>query len=79
MTVDAKFCCEKFARDATEIGAPVGAGMLYPPDMRPTGQFEEQDDGTWSINGCCGGGCYVVSEMRFCPYCGTKLSEAACQ
>lgn len=79
MTTDAtvKHCCEKFARDAGELGGLVGGGFLYPPSMRPASQFEKQDDGTWSINGCCGGGCYVVNEMRFCPYCGTDLARGS--
>jgi len=36
-------------------------------------RFAIQDDGTWAINGCCGGGCYVVVDMKFCPYCGGKI------
>ncbi len=27
----------------------------------------------WAVNGCCSGGCYVVIEMKFCPYCGKEL------
>jgi hypothetical protein len=67
------FCCEKFAEQAGELHPPMGGGFSYPLAMRPNAQFAEQGDGTWAINGCCGGGCYVVTEMRFCPYCGTKL------
>jgi len=26
----------------------------------------------WHVNGCCGG-CYVLTDIIFCPYCGTKL------
>lgn len=39
------------------------------------GQFEQADDGSWNVNGCCGGGCYVLSEIRFCPYCGRHLTK----
>lgn len=35
------------------------------------------EGGDWHINGCCGGGCYVVSNMKFCPYCGTKVAKHA--
>ena len=35
------------------------------------------DDGSWNVNGCCGGGCYVLSEIRFCPYCGRHLTKRA--
>jgi NADH pyrophosphatase NudC (nudix superfamily) len=34
----------------------------------------EYDDGRYSVNGCCGGGCYVMSNIKFCPHCGTKLT-----
>ena len=38
------------------------------------GQFEYCEDiEMWAINGCCGGQCFVVDEMRFCPFCGYKL------
>lgn len=68
-------CCDAFKRSAGELNAPVGGGGLYPPEARPLAQFEPAPDGeTWSINGCCGGGCFVVVDMRYCPYCGTRLS-----
>ena len=69
-----KFCCEAFAKEAGELQSPVGGGSLYPGPL-PKAQFEPDDDGTWNIYGCCGGGCYVVTEMRYCPFCGTKLLE----
>lgn len=56
-----KYCCEKFAQEAGKL-------------QKPIAQFERQEDGTWAINGCCGGGCYVVQEMRFCPFCGSSLT-----
>jgi hypothetical protein len=70
-----KFCCDKFAEQAGAMQAMAGGGWLYPPEMRPNAQFEPDNDGqSWNINGCCGGGCYVVTEMKFCPYCGTALT-----
>jgi hypothetical protein len=27
----------------------------------------------WHVNGCCGGGCYVLSDILFCPFCGSRL------
>ena len=49
-------CCDKWAQ-ATDgsNGLPV---------------IEALDDGTWSVNGCCGGGCFVLNDIRFCPFCG---------
>ena len=38
-------------------------------------QFKRLDDGTWVVNGCCGGGCYVITDMRFCPFCGSALTS----
>ena len=37
-------------------------------------QFEFSE-GDWGISGCCGGGCYVVKKMKFCPYCGAALLD----
>lgn len=71
------FCCERFAKEAGELQAPVGGGMQYPSGMRPNAQFEMKYDGVWAINGCCGGGCYVVDEMKFCPFCGSALTPNA--
>lgn len=66
-------CCKEFAEKAGEYKAPV-AGGLYPVALRPNAQFEKDEDGEgWNIFGCCGGGCFVVTGMKFCPYCGTKL------
>jgi len=68
-------CCKNFAEQAGQLLPPVGGGALYPASARPVAQFERLKDGTWGINGCCGGGCFVVTEMRFCPYCGANVEE----
>ena len=68
------YCCEKFANQATSAQAPVGGGMLFPAEMQPLAQFE-RDGETWNIYGCCGGGCFVVTDMTFCPFCGAKLAH----
>lgn len=67
------FCCDRFAHEAGHLQALAGGGFAYPPGMRPSAQFQRDSDGTWNVNGCCGGGCYVITEMRFCPFCGSKL------
>jgi len=38
-------------------------------------------DDTYSLNGCCGGGCYVMTGMRFCPFCGYPMKRriSACE
>lgn len=68
------YCCAEFAEQAQAIQAPAGGGFLYPSSMRPDAQFEKDGEGNWNIYGCCGGGCFVVVGMKFCPYCGTKLT-----
>jgi hypothetical protein len=68
-----KHCCKEFKEQASILQSPVGGGFLYPEELRPYTQFEPDIDGTWNINGCCGGGCFVVTGMKFCPYCGNKL------
>ena len=67
------YCCEAFAKEAKSAQAAAGGGFLYPPEMAPTGQIEQSDDLTWNVNGCCGGGCYVLTGIKFCPFCGTNL------
>lgn len=69
-------CCEAFAREVCDLKAPIAGGYLYAGIVpRPTGQIEQSEDGAWNVNGCCGGGCFVITRMKFCPFCGTALSE----
>ena len=69
-------CCESFAKELREHQAFAGGGM-YPAILQPTGQIEQDDDGTWNVNGCCGGGCFVITGMKFCPFCGARLPMKA--
>jgi hypothetical protein len=70
---DKTWCCERFAEELKRYQAPVAGGLgLYPVEMRPRGQIEQAGDGSWNVNGCCGGGCYVLSEISHCPFCGSK-------
>ena len=70
-----KPCCNKFAEEA-EIQAFVGGGYLYPSSMRPTEQIEyDEQAGNWNVNGCCGGGCYVLRDLMYCPWCGASISN----
>lgn len=75
-----KFCCEEWAEAVGTHQAFSGGGVgLYPPSMQPDGQIEKVNDGTWAINGCCGGGCFVVTGVKFCPFCGAKVQTFACE
>jgi len=66
------YCCKEFQEMVENYCDPVGSGLLYPIPP-PDGQFEKDDNDTWNIYGCCGGGCYVVTGMKFCPFCGARL------
>lgn len=35
----------------------------------------EYSAGGWHVNGCCGGGCYVLTDIKYCPFCGKALVE----
>ena len=35
--------------------------------------IERNDENNkFDVNGCCGG-CYIIYDMEFCPWCGSKL------
>ena len=36
-------------------------------------EVEPYHKGGYAINGCCGGGCYVIKGIKFCPFCGEEL------
>jgi hypothetical protein len=55
-----EYCCEEFSELANK-------------DEYEDGAFVRMSKGQWSINGCCGGGCFVVKDIRFCPFCGSDL------
>lgn len=69
---DKKICCAEFAEEIGAAKAFIGGGM-YPVSMQPQGQIEQAKDGKWYVNGCCGGGCSVLNDINFCPFCGTQL------
>lgn len=29
----------------------------------------------WNVPGCCGGGCYVLMNIKHCPFCGKELPK----
>lgn len=72
-----KICCNEFAKQMLDKPSFAGGGFLYPGDMRPNTQGEyDEESKSWSVNGCCGGGCYVLTDFKFCPWCGKSLSQS---
>lgn len=57
-----KLCCKEFD-EAIEKGK--------------IEQFKDGECGKpeWNIPGCCGGGCFVLIDIKHCPWCGYKLRE----
>ena len=68
------FCCEALAKEVESHPPFAAGGFLYPPNCHPTGQIEYcEGNDSWNVNGCCGGGCYILENIKFCPFCGTRL------
>ena len=71
-----KICCKEFAKQMLDEPSLVGGGGLYPISARPDtqGEYDEKDK-VWNVNGCCGGGCYVLQDLKFCPWCGKEVPK----
>lgn len=68
-----KYCCKEFKKQMLGEPSLMGGGYVYPLDMQPDKQGEyDPDKKEWNVNGCCGGGCYVLSGLKYCPWCGKK-------
>ena len=61
-----EWCCETFA-NYTRASEGLGAGA---PALH-----QSDDDGSWNVFGCCGGNCYMVIDLRFCPWCGKEIKS----
>ena len=70
-----KICCKEFAKQMLDKPSLAGGISLYPRDFQPNSQGEyDEEEKNWNVNGCCGGGCYVLTDLRYCPWCGKDLS-----
>lgn len=38
-----------------------------------TERVVEEYKGKLATPGCCGGGCFVVDDMDYCPWCGSEI------
>lgn len=55
-----KYCCEKFKEHT----------------LQPRAGIELDGGGkTWNVSGCCGGGCFVMEGIRYCPWCGVDIYQ----
>jgi hypothetical protein len=59
-------CCQEFHVASNEGSDSHGVGAALEQDP---------DDWSWAVPGCCGGGCNVLTGLKFCPFCGQKLPE----
>lgn len=67
-----KVCCSEFGKLS---GHYEGIEVSVSPVPKPDAQIEHSEaTGKWNINGCCGGGCFVVYGVKFCPFCGADIS-----
>ena len=56
----------------------VGGGLLYPEEFKPNTQGEyDETTKKWNVNGCCGGGCFVLTDIKYCPWCGKSLEQSS--
>jgi len=67
MKSNKKPCCDLFVKASGQFN-----GMAFLNPSLPEAQIQKNDKGKWNINGCCGG-CYVVQDIKHCPFCGEKL------
>lgn len=65
-------CCEKFKEASGEMQSVSPLAMAYPERAEAQIIYDEEDK-TWNVTGCCGGNCYVLTEIKFCPFCGAPL------
>ena len=69
-------CCKKWEAATGSMLSTSPAAMLYPSEVRNNdAMIVKDDDGTWNVNGCCGGHCYVITGIKFCPFCGASKVE----
>lgn len=71
---DKIFCCKQFKKQS-KLKALSGGGIGY-KGFTPESQIEyDKEKDVFHVKGCCGGGCFVLVNLIFCPWCGKKLSN----
>lgn len=59
-----EICCDDMAANIAKTSVDTTAVIeAYPIDNKVE----------VSVNGCCGGGCFVLSDIHFCPFCGKEI------
>ena len=54
-------CCTQWAKETGKLGRG-----------KKTAQIQADMNGTWNVLGCCWQ-CYVLRNVRFCPFCGASV------
>ena len=69
---DIKVCCKDFAeqmlQEVRDGDISFGGGFI----SSTQGEYDEEEK-VWNVNGCCGGGCFVITGLKYCPWCGKKI------
>lgn len=45
----------------------------FKSEVRDGNIVPDERGSTWNVPGCCGGGCYVLVNLTFCPFCGANI------
>jgi hypothetical protein len=57
------FCCEEYKKNTGERS--VGFETYC--------ESGDKEKVVTSVNGCCGGGCFVLNDIKHCPFCGAEI------
>ena len=56
------YCCDRLRDEMTVDKRGVGTPAM------------DHDHECMYVQGCCGGQCYMLSDIIYCPFCGTKYN-----
>lgn len=67
-------CCDEWAK-ATGTVLSESATRIVAARLRPPADVQIEFIKGWQVSGCCGGHCYVLSDLKFCPWCAAALPQ----
>ena len=71
-----KPCCEKWTEATGAVLSTGPAAMAYPGPGADAQIEHNPEAGSWDVYGCCGGQCFVLTDLKFCPWCGAPRTSA---